>query len=183
MLGGNLVQTPDQTFPSEKQSKLQVTKSSLMKSGFQMTGGAAHVATLSRCSRVLRVCCVVSCRDLLWNFIPRCVSTSVYYCDNITKNGVSLSADTTWDPGYWGRSVPYSQNPVHLEFLLGLQWRQFMKKKVFELLTLAAASPARRHHGRRVMVNCSSSVPVRSHSEIDTFTCHDGDTPDMQQLT
>ena len=56
-------------------------------------------------------------------------------------------------------------------------YTEFMKKKVYELLTLAAAAPARRHHGtqkvlipecdltgRRVMVNRSSSVPVRSHS-------------------
>ena len=57
-----------------------------------------------------------------------------------------------------------------------------MKKKVLELLTLAAASPVHRHYGRqkvlipkcdltgrRVMVNHSSSVPVSLHSGIDTF--------------
>ena len=54
-------------------------------------------------------------------------------------------------------------------------YTEYMKKKVFELLRLAAATPARRNHGRqkvsipkcdltgrRVMVNRSSSVPVRS---------------------
>ena len=61
-------------------------------------------------------------------------------------------------------------------------YTEFMKKKVFELLMLAAASQAHRRHGRqkvsipecgltarRVMVNRSSSLPVRSHSGIDKF--------------
>ena len=63
------------------------------------------------------------------------------------------------------------------------------RKKVFELLTIGAGSPACRHQGRkkvsipecdftgrRVMVDLP---PVRSHTGIDTFVCHDGGAPEV----
>ena len=66
-----------------------------------------------------------------------------------------------------------------------LVYTEFTKNKVFEQLTLATVSSAQRRHGRvkvsitecnlpgrKVMVDCSSSLPVRSQSGITAKLCY-----------